>query len=49
MERIVTYWEFMHWLVEQHYVEEAVVELRSLHWDETAIIRWIRGVAGRSV
>jgi hypothetical protein len=44
----VTYWEFLHWLVEHDYIEEAVVELRALHWTDPAIICWIRGVVERS-
>jgi hypothetical protein len=43
----VTYWEFMHWLVEHDYLDEAVVELHSLRWSESAIMCWIRGVVER--
>ena len=43
----MTYWEFLHWLVQNDYIEEASVELRSMQWDEAAILCWIRGVLER--
>jgi hypothetical protein len=44
----VTYWEFLHWLVEHDYIVEAVTDLRSLHWDDDAIICWISNVVDSS-